>query len=288
MPKSDQGNQGQTKAKQSPPSYIRPELSNDVESTESNEKKKNEIYQSTRKELSHEINDDELEGILDNMPTGQALQIEFTQNKEKGYRVVAYREPSKLTEKEKEKITTQYLMQLFNPSTNDDGNKREKLSSFTDFIQIEQVGDQVILIGESLAKDGKIDQETWKSTRVLFDRFVTNKFLESERSEANKTIDNTSLDSVNVEGQSLTESGVMDDNAPAVNTDFVNAANQKEVGKFIQRLRKSAGLTQTDIVKATGFSPSTVSLIERGGGNPSLETLEQIVSAIGYELKLST
>ena len=106
--------------------------------------------------------------------------------------------------------------------------------------------------------------------------------------EIAKFLDSPFPDSVNIEGQPLTESGVMDDNAPTVNTDFVNAANQKEVGKFIQRLRKSAGLTQTDIVKATGFSPSTVSLIERGGGNPSLETLEQIVSAIGHELKLST
>jgi transcriptional regulator with XRE-family HTH domain len=60
----------------------------------------------------------------------------------------------------------------------------------------------------------------------------------------------------------------------------------KEIGKIIQQRRKELGITQQELADLTDVGINTLVAIERGQGNPSIGTLEKIVSAIGYDLML--
>ena len=56
-------------------------------------------------------------------------------------------------------------------------------------------------------------------------------------------------------------------------------------GKRIRALRKAAGLTQEQLGDAVGVTRSAISLIERGGGYPSIETADAIAQTLGIPIE---
>lgn len=50
--------------------------------------------------------------------------------------------------------------------------------------------------------------------------------------------------------------------------------------------RKSSGLTQKQLAEKTGINQADISKLERGGGNPSLRTLQRLAAGMGMRLKL--
>lgn len=62
---------------------------------------------------------------------------------------------------------------------------------------------------------------------------------------------------------------------------------KKELGKKIQKLRKSSKITQEKLAEIIGIDPKNVSRIENGNTYPSSETLMAIANALNvnvYEL----
>ena len=55
-------------------------------------------------------------------------------------------------------------------------------------------------------------------------------------------------------------------------------------GSFLRGIRESRGLTQHELAEVAGVSQPNISAIERGRRMPSLDTLNRIVTACGYEL----
>jgi transcriptional regulator with XRE-family HTH domain len=68
-------------------------------------------------------------------------------------------------------------------------------------------------------------------------------------------------------------------------TDLANATDQRAVrrrfGASIRRTRLLSGLSLTALASRAGISKSTLSDLESGAGNPSLETLWAIATALG-------
>ena len=58
------------------------------------------------------------------------------------------------------------------------------------------------------------------------------------------------------------------------------------VGKAIKMQRRSLGITQPHLAELAGISTNSLSGLERGKGNPSLDTLEKLATVLGMELKL--
>ena len=56
------------------------------------------------------------------------------------------------------------------------------------------------------------------------------------------------------------------------------------LGTAIARARIQAGLTQEDLAKRTGIRQGTLSLLEKGAGNPTVKTLERIAHALDKRL----
>ena len=54
----------------------------------------------------------------------------------------------------------------------------------------------------------------------------------------------------------------------------------------LQITRKKAGLTQTELSKSTGISQADISRIERGLGNPSLDTLNRLADGLNMSLHI--
>ena len=59
-----------------------------------------------------------------------------------------------------------------------------------------------------------------------------------------------------------------------------------ERGNIISARRKQLGINQADLAQIAEVSIATVKDIERGKGNPSLKTLENICLVLGLEIKL--
>ena len=57
--------------------------------------------------------------------------------------------------------------------------------------------------------------------------------------------------------------------------------NYDDLGKRIRALRRQAGLTQEQLARATGMSPSFIGHIERGTRKVSLDTLTEVAKALG-------
>lgn len=61
--------------------------------------------------------------------------------------------------------------------------------------------------------------------------------------------------------------------------------NEKKLGKQLQQVRQSAGLTQQQLCQKTGLSYSTLAKIERGAiKSPSIFTVNSIAEAAGVSL----
>lgn len=58
----------------------------------------------------------------------------------------------------------------------------------------------------------------------------------------------------------------------------------KALGKRIQELRRSAGLSQEELAAAAGVGRNTLQRIEGGKGNPTAEILKAVGSALSTDL----
>ena len=57
-------------------------------------------------------------------------------------------------------------------------------------------------------------------------------------------------------------------------------------GARLAQSRKEAGITQADLSRRTGIQQAVISRIERGEGNPTLETLGALAAGLGKELHI--
>jgi transcriptional regulator with XRE-family HTH domain len=59
---------------------------------------------------------------------------------------------------------------------------------------------------------------------------------------------------------------------------------QINVGKQIQKLRESKGLSQQDLAAKCNFEKSNMSRLETGRVNPTLSTLEKVAKALDVSI----
>jgi transcriptional regulator with XRE-family HTH domain len=60
----------------------------------------------------------------------------------------------------------------------------------------------------------------------------------------------------------------------------------EELGQAIRNRRKLAKVTQADLADLSGLSVHTLSDLESGKGNPTLEVLSKLCSVMGLEIQL--
>lgn len=60
--------------------------------------------------------------------------------------------------------------------------------------------------------------------------------------------------------------------------------NNQQIGKIIQERRDYLNLTQKDVAEMAGITFKSISEIELGIRNPSLNTLKSILDVLGLEL----
>ena len=58
------------------------------------------------------------------------------------------------------------------------------------------------------------------------------------------------------------------------------------IGKVIKERRALLGISQQDLSDYSGVGISTVKDLERGVGNPSIDTLKKILDVVGLEIIL--
>jgi len=67
----------------------------------------------------------------------------------------------------------------------------------------------------------------------------------------------------------------------------MNTNSEKEmIGGIIQSRRKARKIVQEQLADIAGISPRTLRDIEKGIGNPELETLMKICNVLGMEIKI--
>lgn len=59
-----------------------------------------------------------------------------------------------------------------------------------------------------------------------------------------------------------------------------------DIGKVIKERRALLGISQQDLSDYSGVGISTVKDLERGVGNPSIDTLKKILDVVGLEVIL--
>ena len=57
-----------------------------------------------------------------------------------------------------------------------------------------------------------------------------------------------------------------------------------DIGKVIKARRALLGISQQDLSDYSGVGISTVKDLERGVGNPSIDTLKKILDVVGLEM----
>lgn len=62
--------------------------------------------------------------------------------------------------------------------------------------------------------------------------------------------------------------------------------SNQQIGKIIQERRGYLNLTQKDVAEMAGITFKSISEIELGLRNPSLNTLKSILDVLGLELKV--
>jgi transcriptional regulator with XRE-family HTH domain len=60
------------------------------------------------------------------------------------------------------------------------------------------------------------------------------------------------------------------------------------LGRSIKLCRTNRGLSQEDLAKKVGLSPSYISLIEKGDRDPAVSTVEKLATALGVPMSLLT
>ena len=61
----------------------------------------------------------------------------------------------------------------------------------------------------------------------------------------------------------------------------------RELGIHLAAARERAGMTQEELARRSGVSQDNISLFERGGGNPTVRTLERLARGMGTRLQIS-
>lgn len=61
---------------------------------------------------------------------------------------------------------------------------------------------------------------------------------------------------------------------------------RKKFGSRVRELRKASGFSQEAFADRCGFARSYMSRVERGAGNPSLDAIETIATALDIEVKV--
>lgn len=74
---------------------------------------------------------------------------------------------------------------------------------------------------------------------------------------------------------------------PAVKAEYIALGPEYGVVKTIITERIKRGWSQTDLAEAIGSRQPVISRLERGGSNPSLQTLQKIAKALDLSLKVS-
>ena len=59
-----------------------------------------------------------------------------------------------------------------------------------------------------------------------------------------------------------------------------------DIAADIKKRRTRLGISQQDLAEFAGVGIATVKDIERGKGNPSLQTLQKLMEVLGLEMKL--
>lgn len=62
--------------------------------------------------------------------------------------------------------------------------------------------------------------------------------------------------------------------------------NKKEIGAAIVERRNTLDITQARLAKLSGVSVHTLSNLETGEGNVTLETLLKVAGIIGYQVRV--
>lgn len=62
--------------------------------------------------------------------------------------------------------------------------------------------------------------------------------------------------------------------------------NTKEIATFIKERRQSLHINQLELAELAGVGINTVVAIERGQGNPKLETLLAVADTLGLQVEL--
>ncbi len=62
--------------------------------------------------------------------------------------------------------------------------------------------------------------------------------------------------------------------------------NMKDIGQLVRRRRKALGVDQRSLSKICGVAVHTLSNIEAGNGNPTVATLNDVLDALGMELRV--
>lgn len=74
---------------------------------------------------------------------------------------------------------------------------------------------------------------------------------------------------------------------PVVKSEYEALGPEYEVIKTIIKERTKRGWSQTELALAIGSRQPVISRLERGDGNPSLQTLMRIAKALDLSLKVS-
>ena len=69
--------------------------------------------------------------------------------------------------------------------------------------------------------------------------------------------------------------------------EYALASLQHSIGQRVAQARVEAGMTQQDLAYRTGIRQSTISRLERGKTNPTVETLVCIATALGLQLSVT-
>lgn len=64
-------------------------------------------------------------------------------------------------------------------------------------------------------------------------------------------------------------------------------ANVKEIGSIVKQRRQALKVNQQDLADLAGVGINTLVAVERGQGNPKLETLLNILDTLGLQMNIT-
>ena len=62
--------------------------------------------------------------------------------------------------------------------------------------------------------------------------------------------------------------------------------NVKDTGELMKKRRAALGIDQRTLSEISGIAVHTLSNIEAGKGNPTVDTLDRVLHAMGMELRI--